>query len=474
MSEDHEPKERTLKKIRSGLFDRSMSLTKLAVQSSAHLAYTGIKGAFTDKGGRDENFKALLNVQAKLLTHELGRLKGSLMKVGQMLALYGEHFLPEEVVNQLKSLNEQSPPVEWKEIERLLKQRLLPDILTELTIDTKPLAAASMGQVHKATIKATSESVAVKIQYPGVDEAVDSDVRALRSILGLLKLVPTNTKAFEELFDEIRGMLHQELDYDKERKFTDEARELLRDDPRFIVPHTHLRYSGPKLLTTSFEEGVNLDSSAVAALPESRRAAIAEAFCELFIRELFEFRMMQTDPHFGNFKVRIGEDRDQVVLLDWGAVRKFDTQFLGGYRAMIDGAIELDAEKVLDAATQIGFLGTDASVKLKQAFVEITFMAVEPWLNPTDPRVPSHLVDRNGCYLWSKSDLPTRIASMATKYALSFKVRAPPREVLFLDRKIGGIFIIMKVLDARFQGHIILRDTLKKIDRVMAERPSET
>ena len=83
-------------------------------------------------------------------------------------------------------------------------------------------------------------------------------------------------------------------------------------------------------------------------------------------------------------------------------------------------------------------------------------MAVEPWLPPQDPRVPSHLVDRNGCYIWSKSDLPTRIAGLATKYALSFKVRAPPREVLFLDRKIGGIFIMMKVLDARFHGHKLL------------------
>src|SRR5690349_12697569 len=107
---------------------------------------TGIKGAFTDKDGREENFKALMNVQARLLTHELGRLKGSLMKVGQMLALYGEHFLPEEVVAQLKMLNEQSIAVEWKEIDRLIRQRLSPEAVAELKIDPKPLAAASMGQ----------------------------------------------------------------------------------------------------------------------------------------------------------------------------------------------------------------------------------------------------------------------------------------------------------------------------------------
>lgn len=450
--------EKTLKKIRSGLFDRSLSLTKLAVQSGAHLAMTGIKGAFSDSEGRDVHFKALMNVQARLLTHELGRLKGSLMKVGQMLALYGEHFLPEEVVNQLKSLNEQSISVEWKEIDRLLKQRLPTESLADLAIDQKPLAAASMGQVHRAVCKKTGEELCIKIQYPGVDEAIDSDVKALRSILSLLKLMPTNNKAFDELFEEIRSMLHQELDYKKELDFTDEARGLVSSDARFIVPRTFPEYSAERLLTTSFEHGVNIDSPEVLALSEARRSKIAVAFCEMFMRELFEFRMMQTDPHFGNFKIRVGSDEesDQIILLDWGAVRRFDKVFLTNYRQMIDGAFEMNQKKIIDAAFAIGFLNPDASDKLLKSFAEICFMAVEPWLPPQDPRVPSHLVDRNGCYIWSKSDLPSRIAGLATKYALSFKVRAPPREVLFLDRKIGGIFIMMKVLDARFQGHKVL------------------
>jgi predicted unusual protein kinase regulating ubiquinone biosynthesis (AarF/ABC1/UbiB family) len=457
--------EKTIKKIRSGLFDRSLSLTKLAVQSGAHLAMTGIKGAFSDSEGRDVHIKALMNVQGKLLATELGRMKGSLMKVGQMLALYGEHFLPEEVVTQLKMLNEQSIAVEWKEIERLLIQRLGPEVLLDLDIDKKPLAAASMGQVHRATSKSSGEELAIKIQYPGVEDAIDSDVKALRSILSLLKLMPANNSAFEELFEEIRGMLHQELDYKKERDFTEEARGLVASDSRFIVPRTFPQYSSERLLTTSFEKGVNIDSAEVKALSEERRSKIAVAFCEMFMRELFEFRMMQTDPHFGNFKIRIGESSDQVILLDWGAVRRFDEVFLRSYKKMIDGAFEMNQSKVVEAAFDIGFLNRDAPEKLLKSFAEITFMAVEPWLPPQDPRVPSHLVDRNGCYIWSKSDLPSRIASLATKYALSFKVRAPPREVLFLDRKIGGIFIIMKVLDARFKGHKVLEDFFR--DRVI-------
>lgn len=425
---------------------------------------TGVKGAFSDSEGRNAQLKALMNVQARLLSNELGRLKGSLMKVGQMLALYGEHFLPEEVTTQLKSLNEQSISVEWKEIDRLLRQRLSPEALAGLTIDPRPLAAASMGQVHRALCKTSGEELCIKIQYPGVDEAIDSDVKALRSILSLLKLMPTHNQAFDALFEEIRGMLHQELDYAKELAFTDEARRLVAGDSRFIVPLTFPDYSSPRLLTTSFEEGVNIDSPEVLALSEARRSKIAIAFCELFMRELFEFRMMQTDPHFGNFKIRIGADSDQIVLLDWGAVRRFDEAFLKSYRQMIHGAFERDQPKVIDAALAIGFLNPNAADKLMQAFAEICFMAVEPWLPPQDPRVPAALVDRNGCYIWSKSDLPSRITGLATRYALSFKVKPPPREVLFLDRKIGGIFIMMKVLDARFQGHKLLDEFFRKME----------
>ncbi len=450
--------EKTLKKIRSGLWDRSLSLTKLAVQSGAHLAMSGIKGAFADSEGREVHFKALMNVQARLLTQELGRLKGSLMKVGQMLALYGEHFLPEEVVTQLKQLNEQSISVEWQAIERLLKARMAPAILADLTIDPKPLAAASMGQVHRAVCKSTGEELCVKIQYPGVEEAIDSDVKALRSILSLLKLMPAKSSAFEELFEEIRVMLHQELDFHKERAFTDEGRLLLASDPRFVVPRTFPKYSSERLLTTSFERGYSIDGPEVLALSEARRSQIALAFCQLFLRELLEFRMMQTDPHFGNYKIRIGEETDQIVLLDWGAVRRFDEGFILKYRLLIAGALENDSKKVFEAAVSLGFIGADASEKIVKAFTAITFMAVEPWLPPADPRVPAQLVDRNGCYIWSKSDLPTRVAGLAAKYALSFKVRAPPREVLFLDRKIGGIFIMMKVLDARFKGHHLIKE----------------
>jgi predicted unusual protein kinase regulating ubiquinone biosynthesis (AarF/ABC1/UbiB family) len=454
---------KNLKKIKTGLFDRSLSLTKLAIRSGAGIAVSGIKGILSDSDTKDLHFKILLESQAKLLAKELGNLKGSLMKVGQMLALYGEHFFPEEVVRSLKTLNEESPTVEWQEIEKILKKRLSAEVLDELDIDPVPLAAASMGQVHRARIKATGEEICLKVQYPGVDKAIDTDIKALRSILGMLKIIPTQSDGYEQLFQEIRAMLKYELDYERELHFTEQARELLKDEKAFIVPKCHARYSTKRILATTYQPGFNIDSIEVQNLPQERKNRLGEAFSWLFVHELFHFRMMQTDPHFGNYKVRIdASGDDKLILLDWGAVRNFEADFVESYRKMLEGALSQNRGMMIEAGIAVGFLRPDDNEKLRDSFADICSVATEPWLPPADPRVPAALVDGKGCYLWSRSDLPSRITQLATRYALSFKMRPPPREVLFLDRKIGGVFIILKILDARFPGHKLLAQWLHR------------
>ena len=181
---------KTIKKIRSGFFDRGLSLTKIAVKSSSSIAANSMKNIFSDKDTKHSSFQALLEAQAKLLANELGHLKGSLMKVGQMMALYGEHFFPKEVVKALKALNEDSPPLDWEAIAPIIQKRLSPEQMELLEIDRDALAAASMGQVHKATIKQTGEVICLKIQYPGVSKAIDNDIKALKSMLTMLIVIP--------------------------------------------------------------------------------------------------------------------------------------------------------------------------------------------------------------------------------------------------------------------------------------------
>ena len=453
--------DKPLKKIKSGFFDRSLALTKIAVKSSASFASNRVKTAFSDKDIKSASMKILLEAQARLLTKELGELKGSLMKVGQMLALYGEHFFPKEIVETLKSLNQDSAPLEWEVIEPVLSRRLSADQLAKLEIEKTALAAASMGQVHKATIKSSGEVICLKIQYPGVAKAIESDIKTLRSILGMFKMIPKQSAGFEQMMTELKAMLKQEVDYSRELKATAAMYELLKDRSEYVVPKVYPEFSGPKILATSFESGVDLSSPAVKDLPFERRNRIAQNFARHFLDELFIYKQVQTDPHFGNYKIRLDDSgNDRLVLLDFGAVRKFSKSFVQSYTQMISGIFLDDREKAIAGATQVGYLHEGDSEKLQSSFWEITQLAVEPWLSADNPRANFDNLDQQGFYMWSKSDLPNRISKKGTEYALTFKLRPPPREVVFLDRKIGGVFIVLKTLDARFDGESMISDYL--------------
>lgn len=453
--------DKKLKKIKTGLLDRGLSITKVMVQSSASMAANSIKNILSDEETKRSSFHALLEAQSAKLAKELGKLKGSLMKVGQMLALYGEHFFPPEVVEALQSLNESSQPLEWESIYPILKKRLGEERLEQLIICADALAAASMGQVHLAQLKSTKELVCIKAQYPGVQDAIDSDVKTLRSLLSMFRLLPKQNQGFEAMFKEIKSMLRQEMDYTRELQATEHMYELLQGQSEYIVPKVYPELSGPKVIVTSYEKGVNIDSAELTAVSQDRRNRIGENFARLFLEELFVMHLVQTDPHFGNYKVRLCEnEKDQIILLDFGALRRFSKAFVQKYRLLLTGALRNDAEMVIKGATGVGFLKEDDSDHLKQLFVDISSLAVEPWVHPDDPRANKSLLDEQGRYQWGESDLPSRITRKAADYALSFKFRPPPREVIFLDRKIGGVFIVLQKLNVCFKGFTMIEPYL--------------
>ena len=385
------------------------------------------------------------------------------MKVGQMMALYGEHFFPKEVVKALKALNEDSPPLDWEAIAPIIQKRLSPEQMELLEIDRDALAAASMGQVHKATIKQTGEVICLKIQYPGVSKAIDNDIKALKSMLTMLKVIPKNSSGFEDMLSEVRTMLRHEVDYERELSYTDVMYGLLKDDSRFVVPKTYPQFSSKKLIATSFEEGVGIDSKEVDSLNQDRKHQLAESYAFLFLAELFDYGLMQTDPHFGNYKIRIDQNgkQDQIILLDFGAIRKFPKTFLHDYKSMLKGIFYNRREESINAATKVGYLAPDDSEKLHDQFWKLTQLVIEPWLHKDDPRANQSLLSRKGHYLWAHSDLPSRVTKMGAEYALTFKMRPPPKEVVFLDRKIGGVFIVLKTLEAQFDGHQLMKSFLE-------------
>lgn len=463
MADIKSDKKQSLDRIKSSVFSRSLSMAKLTLQAGAKLASQGMSQALTSPEKRDEKWTEFLKDQAAVLSHELGQLKGSVMKAGQMLSMYGEHFLPPEANQLLKSLQQDSPPLSWAAIEPVLKAYLGPEKMELLEIEKEALACASMGQVHRARIKATGESVCLKIQYPDVDKAIDSDLKAIRTLLNMLKLLPKDVN-MDPVFEEVREMLVQETNYDLEAEFTEKYGELLKGDSRFVVPKVYREFSSRKILTTSFERGLRVDDPLIQNLSQDRRNKLALNFLDLYLMELFDWGLVQTDPHNGNYKIRIDPSgQDQLVLLDFGATRAYDQNFLHAYHRMIKGSLFNEREQFLKAATDLKFIQDDDHHDLRKIFEEFCYETIEPFMTFDDPRNTLGQIKSDNTYDWKNTDLPQRLTKKVFQIVRNFTWRTPPREILFLDRKTGGVFIFLSVLRAKVAGRPILLKYLEKI-----------
>lgn len=447
---------KTVSPIKTGSFERRLSLTKAGLMVGTKMAGHMTSSLFSSKEKKAENRKRVLSEQARFLVAELGKLKGSVVKIGQVMALYGEHFLPPEVTEALHTLEENTLPLEWSIIHETLLQELGESKVATLEIEHEPIGTASLGQVHKAVIKTTGEVICLKVQYPGVAKAIDSDLNAVAQLLKLARLV-TFGPAFDDWLEEVRTMMHREVNYILEAETTAHFSEMLKDDPRFIVPGVYFEYSTNTVLSTSFESGENVSSTKVSGLPQSRRNYLAKAALALFLEELFVWHEIQTDPNFGNYRIRISEsdELDKIVLLDFGAVQKYPEQFINPVCQMICSSFNEDVEGVIQGGIALKFMNSDWPKSILNEFAGVCIAVLEP-LAKNKPLAGPESFNESGEYSWKKSNLPTRIARRAAMSAISRYFKVPPKEFVFLNRKLVGVYTFISVLDGQFNGDVIL------------------
>lgn len=430
-------KKEPLKDIRTSLLSRGFSLAKAGLRAGRVAAKHALNPDGTDR-------PAWL-AKVEILVQEMGQLKGTAMKVGQTMSMYGEHLLPKEVNEIFKKLQQESPPVMWSTMSRIVRSELGTK-MNDLRISEEPMAAASIGQVHAAHLG--GRDLAVKIQYEGIDAAVETDLKLLKFILNMTEMVPRGPR-FDQIFAEIRTMFLQEIDYEYEREAAARFRGWLAGDNRYVVPEMLDEYSTKKVLTMSFCPGLRADAPEVQALSQERRNRLGLLFLELYLRELLEFKCVQTDPHLGNYLIQIdpvGSD-DKLVLLDFGAVRDVPEDFLVKYRQVVEAGIAKDERGIERAGRLLGLLQPEDGIELVNDYVELCLLLVEPFF---------------GLYDWGGSDLPKRVAARVGKIATSYRLRAPPRELVFLDRKLGGVFIFLSVLKCKVDGRPIVEQILNR------------
>jgi predicted unusual protein kinase regulating ubiquinone biosynthesis (AarF/ABC1/UbiB family) len=419
-----------------------------------------LRNVFREPSRREAANQAFYREQARRLTDQLGSLKGGVMKAGQLLALYGSYFLPDEALAELSRLQDFSQPLPFSAIAPVILRDLGRDRMSELDIDESPIGAASLGQVHRARRGTDGLDLCLKVQYPGVAASIDSDIATLSRLLLLSRLAPKGLD-LTPILAELKSMLHQEVDYRRELRYTAEYAERLRTDSRFAVPRVLPDYSGARVLAMTYEPGQLVTDPRVQSLPQGRRNGLAASLLELFLIELFNWHRLQTDPNFGNYLFRIDDGgHDTIVLLDFGATREFRASFVEGYAEIVRGALLRDRSRIVRGAAAIGILREDFPQSTLDGFSSMCELMVEPFIDPQRTGPLALLWNERGEYDWARSDLPERVAVATAASTLTVHFRLPPREIVFLQRRLTGMFMMLSTLGARLDARACLRRSL--------------
>ncbi len=439
---------------RRGAFGRGLAVSVAGLRAGGAFA---LDSALSRLRGGDGQDSELLRREARRFVAELGRLKGTYVKIGQMFALLGEHFLPPALTEALHELESATEPLPWPEIEPALREAL-GERLDELEVEPEAIAAASLAQVHRATIRDSGETIVLKVQYPGLADVIDSDFDAVVRMLLLARWI----KAGRELDDwlgSLRQQLHNEIDYEREAAIGDRVAALVAERReafaergiRYHVPLRHARYCGDTVLALEYIDGDPVGSPAVAKLPLGRRNALGRAMLELFFLELYDWGLLQTDPNFGNFLIRRRPGGDELVLLDFGSTLYCDEDFLANLGSAIAAGQRQDREALVDALVGLGCLREDSSDFARQTFSDFCLQLLEP-LRPPQALPREHL-NRRGEYCWGRSRLMQRVGRQAASSAATRHFTTPSREFAMIARKLTGVFTFIAVLDAQFNAH---------------------
>lgn len=389
------------------------------------------------------------NVQR--LTDRLSHLRGAAMKMGQMISLDAGDFLPDELSRILATLRDQANFMPTKQLDQVLKSEWGPDWRKQFRwFNPRPIAAASIGQVHKALTR-DGEELAIKVQYPGVAKSIDSDVDNVMTLLKVAGFAPPELEV-EKLMAAAKKQLHEEADYQREGEQMKLYREQLADVPGFVVPRLHEGLTRGAILAMSFEEGVSIEE--LGNEPPERRDEVFARLIRLVARELFDFGVMQTDPNFANFRYR--RETGEIILLDFGACRPVDPDVAKGYRRMLEAGLKGNAEEVLQATLDAGFMMPIVAEKHPERVGRM----IDIVINEMREDAPFDFGDR--AFIPLLRDEGYAIAQDKDTWAF------PPIETLFVQRKVSGTAL----LGARLKAKVNIRRITEEVLASTAPAPA--
>jgi predicted unusual protein kinase regulating ubiquinone biosynthesis (AarF/ABC1/UbiB family) len=433
------------RKIPKGRMRRSAKLGSVLGVQATRYAGTKAAGVARSKEGAAEKLENRHLETAMKLVSALGEMKGAAMKLGQLASFVDTEFLPPEYrelyQEQLAKLRTSAPPMPWSRVVKVLEEEYECD-LSELfaEIEEEAFAAASIGQVHRAELL-DGQRVAVKIQYPGVAEALESDLRNAGTIVRLAKaLAPgLDPKAIAE---ELRERVLEELDYEYEAQNQRTFARAYREHPFIYVPDVYTRLSRRRVLVTEFVEGLGFPE--VKELPKPDRDRFGEIVFRFAFGSIYHLQHFNADTHPGNY-ILMPDDR--VAFLDFGMTKKLDREQIELEQRAVDAAARKDPESLREALHDLGFVKNPSKLDAERLMEHV--MVVGGW----------YLEDRE--YEVSALRVMKVIESTTdprSEYYSLMRRESVPADELMGRRMETGVLAVLAQLSARRNWHRIMRE----------------
>ena len=430
----------------------------------------GIRGG-GKSGAATDGSLVLTEANASRIVATLCRVRGAALKLGQILSIQDGAVIGPELQKIFDRVRESADFMPQWQLEQVMRGELGEDWKDQFAnFSMKPFAAASIGQVHRATLLDGTE-VAVKVQYPGVAKSIDSDIRNLLTLMKVLAFLPEGLFV-DKIASHMAVELAQECDYQREALCGQRMKELLAPNQVFHVPTVYPELSATQVLTTEYIRGLTIDQCT--ALSQDTRNLIASAVLRLCFTELFIHRYMQTDPNWANFL--FNPSTRQLGLLDFGATREYRPGFVNTYFKIIDGAAKKDRQAVLEYSREVGFLTGFESKAMNEAHVESVMLLARPFhenknfnfgnqtitseiqalsgtmlrerLCPPPPEVSFHHLPFFGMFFWNIF-LECFLECFFKCFLECFF------QVYSLHRKLSGLFLLAGKLEAEFNCFVI-------------------
>lgn len=405
---------------------RFFKLAGMTAGIAGNMAKAGMKSLVGRPDTEEERSRMYQEIGEKL-ANTLGEMKGAVMKVGQIASQLKEVF-PKEIADALAKLQKESPPMPYAVIERQITTELgKPPQELFARFDTTPFAAASIGQVHRACTH-DGQEVVIKVQYPGVDDCVESDLKQLRMALKMAGLLKIDKEMLDTIFDEIRRSLMQELDYVAEAAQAKRFGEFHADDPKIVIPRVFDEYTAKRVLTMAYEPGDDIRH--VGSYDKQIINELGRRVFDAIGKQIYQLHAVHCDPHPGNFAFR---PDGSLVIYDFGCVKQIKPEIVDAFRKTTRAALNKDYTALDLALIEMGVRNTDNTPCMGSDFYA-------PW---------AELAMRafsDTPYDFGQSHLHEEIVQRARKsfkYLDAFRASA---DTMLVNRAIGGHYWTMKQL----------------------------